>query len=60
LIAKNNGACLFVDYGEDSYFSDSIRGIRKHKFVENQQILEFPGEIDLSAYVNFRNLAAAA
>lgn len=56
LISKRNGAMLAIDYGENQAFSDSIRGIRRHKFIKNEDILEYPGEIDLSAYVNFAHL----
>lgn len=51
---------LAIDYGENQAFSDSIRGIRRHKFIRNEDILEFPGEIDISAYVNFAHLSQAA
>ena len=47
---------LIVDYGECHAFSDSIRGISKHKYVPKDMLLELPGEIDLSAYVNFMAL----
>lgn len=53
LIAKINGAALIIDYGEDHAFTDSIRGIRKHKFIREKDILQYPGECDLSVYVNF-------
>ena len=58
LIAKVNGAFLVMDYGENQGFSDSVRAIRNHKFVKN--ILDFPGEVDLSAYVNFLSLSQSA
>lgn len=60
LISKVNGAVLAIDYGEMHGFSDSVRGIAKHKFVKKEQLLELPGEIDLSAYVNFLALAESA
>jgi SAM-dependent MidA family methyltransferase len=44
-----------MDYGENQGFSDSVRAIRNHKFVKN--VLDFPGEVDLSAYVNFLSLS---
>ncbi|EGR28531.1 hypothetical protein IMG5_173480 [Ichthyophthirius multifiliis] len=60
LIQKTNGAILSIDYGENQAFSNSFRGIRKHKFIKNEDILEYPGQIDLSAYVNFAHLAEAS
>jgi NADH dehydrogenase [ubiquinone] 1 alpha subcomplex assembly factor 7 len=60
LINKVNGASLIIDYGENHALSNSVRGIRNHKYVENDMLLEFPGEVDLSAYVNFAALAEAA
>eukprot|EP01017_Pseudomicrothorax_dubius_P004982 TRINITY_DN1114_c0_g1_i2.p1 TRINITY_DN1114_c0_g1~~TRINITY_DN1114_c0_g1_i2.p1 ORF type:complete len:431 (+),score=92.58 TRINITY_DN1114_c0_g1_i2:552-1844(+) len=60
LIAKNDGALLFIDYGEAHGFSNSVRAIRNHKFIEGDTYLAFPGECDLSAYVNFAALEAAA
>jgi NADH dehydrogenase [ubiquinone] 1 alpha subcomplex assembly factor 7 len=60
LINKVNGAALIIDYGENHAFKDSVRAIRKHKFVEEDLLLEFPGEVDLSAYVNFLSLSHAA
>lgn len=76
LISKTNGAILIIDYGENQSFSNSIRvfrfsivkchnflidqAIRNHKFLDNEVFLDFPGECDLSAYVNFMSLATAA
>lgn len=73
LIAKTDGAALIFDYGENHALSDSIRvctfstnlwliwliikGIRNHKYIEQDKILDYPGEIDLSAYVNFAALS---
>jgi NADH dehydrogenase [ubiquinone] 1 alpha subcomplex assembly factor 7 len=53
LISKENGAILVVDYGEDHAFSDSVRGIRRHKYLAKEDLLESAGEADLSVYVNF-------
>lgn len=60
LINKNNGAALVFDYGENHALQDSVRGIWNHKYIPNDQILDFPGEIDLSAYVNFMALSEVA
>lgn len=36
-----------------------MQGISNHLYVPEDQLLEFPGQIDLSAYVNFVALAQA-
>ena len=66
LIAKIGGGVLAIDYGDSFGFSDSVRvvciviqGISNHKYVPKDYLLEFPGQIDLSAYVNFIALAHA-
>lgn len=61
LISKVGGGVLAIDYGEDHAFSDSIRGISNHKYIEKlEDLLEVPGEADISAYVNFMALADVA
>jgi len=60
LIAKTNGGALIIDYGENHALSDSVRGIRSHKYIPQDHLLEYPGEADLSAYVNFQALAHVA
>jgi len=61
LISKIGGGILNIDYGDDYAFSDSIRGISNHKFVEKiDDLLEVPGQADISAYVNFLALADVA
>jgi len=51
------GACLIIDYGDDKYFENSLRGIKEHKFTTEHDILNLPGLVDLSANVNFIELA---
>lgn len=61
LISKIGGAVLNIDYGDDCAFSDSVRGISGHKFIEKaEDLLEVPGQADISAYVNFLALAEVA
>jgi Uncharacterized conserved protein len=43
-----------------SRFKTNQQGIRNHKYVPKDLLLEYPGEIDLSAYVNFAGLGHAA
>lgn len=52
-VAKQGGAALIVDYGEDSIFDDSLQAISDHKFVHP---LSRPGEADLSCRVDFSAL----
>ncbi len=47
---------LVIDYGEESGFTDSFRGIKNQKIFKGDQILDYTGECDLSCYVNFRLL----
>ena len=68
ILDSNVGAALIMDYGENQAVSDSVRvrihyltkGIYKHKYIPNQNILDLPGEVDLSAYVNFKALQNVA
>lgn len=66
LISDTHGAGLVVDYGEKHPFSDSLivkikfQGIYKHKYVPKDLLLQMPGLIDLSYYVDFYNLEKAA
>lgn len=48
------GAALIIDYGYWEGEGDSIQAVYKHKYVD---ILEHPGEADLSVHVNFKNIA---
>ena len=56
-LAAAGGAALLIDYGSDAPPSDSLRGIRGHRFVHP---LHAPGEADLSVDVDFRAVRAAA
>ena len=60
LISKVGGAALIIDYGEKRAFSDSVRAIQRHKLMDKNDILNKPGDCDLSAYVNFMALEQAA
>jgi NADH dehydrogenase [ubiquinone] 1 alpha subcomplex assembly factor 7 len=50
------GAALFVDYGYDEGFGDTLQAVRRHAPVD---VLDRPGESDLSAHVHFAPLVAA-
>lgn len=55
-IGKSCG--LVIDYGENRAFNDSIRvifiqGIKNHEKLPASEWLQMPGEVDISAYVDF-------
>jgi NADH dehydrogenase [ubiquinone] 1 alpha subcomplex assembly factor 7 len=57
-IATHGGAALIVDYGYSGMgFGDTLQAVGKHRFKD---VLATPGEIDLSAHVDFDALACAA
>lgn len=57
---SNPGVCLIADYGDDRAYSNSLRGIKSHKKLPEEEWLKEPGEVDLSAYVNFSALRGIA
>ena len=51
-------AAQFIDYGhEQSDFGDTLQAVRRHRFADP---LEAPGKADLSAHVDFADLARRA
>ncbi len=55
---KYGGAALVIDYGYGkSAVGDSLQAIRRHQCVD---VFHRPGESDLTAHVNFEELARAA
>jgi SAM-dependent MidA family methyltransferase len=57
-IAADGGAALIVDYGHtQTGFGDTLQAVRAH---QTANVLENPGEADLTAHVDFEQLAAAA
>jgi NADH dehydrogenase [ubiquinone] 1 alpha subcomplex assembly factor 7 len=57
-IAARGGAALIVDYGyTGAGFGETLQAIGGHQF---QDVLATPGEVDLSAHVDFDALADAA
>jgi NADH dehydrogenase [ubiquinone] 1 alpha subcomplex assembly factor 7 len=58
IVEFTKGAALIIDYGEDHAFSNSFRGIKDHKLVKEwPAIFENVGELDLTAYVNFKQIS---
>ena len=56
-IARNRGAALLIDYGEDFTQSDSLRAFKKHKQVN---LLSEPGVADITADVDFSACSRSA
>jgi SAM-dependent MidA family methyltransferase len=57
-LARQGGAMLGVDYGhEGPALGDTLQAVRGHAFANP---FDAPGEVDLSAHVDFTTLAAAA
>lgn len=56
-ISINSGAWLCIDYGyKHTQFGETFQAISKHAFADP---LENPGEVDLTAHVNFETIAKA-
>ena len=57
-LVKQGGACLIVDYGYDGpALGETLQAVRGHGFANP---FDAPGEVDLSAHVDFAVLGAAA
>jgi NADH dehydrogenase [ubiquinone] 1 alpha subcomplex assembly factor 7 len=57
-IAAEGGAALFIDYGHtETGFGDTLQAVRGHKAAN---VLEDPGEADITAHVDFEMLARTA
>ncbi|MFC3703419.1 class I SAM-dependent methyltransferase [Devosia honganensis] len=58
IVARQGGAILALDYGyAATRTGDTLQGVRRHAFAD---VLEAPGETDLSAHVDFGALANVA
>ena len=55
-IAREGGAALLIDYGQNAPYEASLTAIKDHEFVD---ILSHPGRADLSAYVDFSAISLA-
>lgn len=61
LLELSQGMGLVIDYGENHSFSNSFRGLKNHKLVKDEaDILRNIGNIDLTTYVNFMQIAEVA
>jgi NADH dehydrogenase [ubiquinone] 1 alpha subcomplex assembly factor 7 len=58
LLKKQKGAALFIDYGhEHSAAGDTLQAVVSHRF---ENVLENPGEADITAHVDFKNIERIA
>jgi NADH dehydrogenase [ubiquinone] 1 alpha subcomplex assembly factor 7 len=58
VVGKHGGSILAIDYGYGrTQTGDTLQGVRNHAYAD---VLEEPGETDLSAHVDFAILAATA
>jgi NADH dehydrogenase [ubiquinone] 1 alpha subcomplex assembly factor 7 len=56
-LVRQSGAALIVDYGHEGGIGETLQGVAQQTFAS---ALERPGEVDLSAHVDFSALARAA
>ena len=57
-IARDGGAALVIDYGHaESAVGDTLQAVGQHAYADP---LSAPGNIDLTAHVDFQALAQAA
>jgi NADH dehydrogenase [ubiquinone] 1 alpha subcomplex assembly factor 7 len=58
IISTQGGAILAIDYGyARTQTGETLQGVRKHAYTD---VLDAPGEVDLSAHVDFEALGAVA
>ena len=57
-ISTQGGAILAIDYGyARTQTGETLQGVRRHQFAD---VLDAPGEVDLSAHVDFEALGTVA
>jgi SAM-dependent MidA family methyltransferase len=57
-VVRDGGAALFIDYGHlQSVPGDTLQAVKAHRFHD---VLDTPGEADITAHVDFAAAAAAA
>ncbi|MBJ3783439.1 class I SAM-dependent methyltransferase [Devosia sediminis] len=58
VVAKQGGSILAIDYGyATTQTGDTLQGVRRHAYAD---VLDAPGETDLSAHVDFGALGVVA
>ena len=48
-IKRNNGICLFIDYGYSKGCGNTLQALKNHKYVDP---LSFPGDSDITSHIN--------
>lgn len=57
-VSTQGGAILAIDYGyARTQTGETLQGVRRHQYAD---VLDAPGEVDLSAHVDFEALGAVA
>ncbi len=56
-IQKHGGAALIFDYGDWRSVGDTMQAVKRHEPVD---VLDFPGESDLTAHVDFEMISASS
>ncbi|MEM1431954.1 MAG: SAM-dependent methyltransferase [Pseudomonadota bacterium] len=56
-VAAHGGCALFIDYGGWRSLGDTVQAVHGHQYAD---LLETPGDADLTAHVDFEAVAAAA
>ena len=57
-ISTQGGAILAIDYGyAHTQTGETLQGVRRHQYAD---VLDAPGEVDISAHVDFEALGAVA
>jgi len=52
-LKKNNGICLFIDYGYSNGYGNTLQALKNHEYVDP---LSFPGSSDLTSHINFSHI----
>lgn len=53
MLKKNRGAGLFIDYGYNQSFGDTLQAIKDHKFIP---VTDHVGDADITSHVDFLSL----
>ena len=56
-IEAYKGVAIIIDYGDWRSLGDTVQAVKNHQFVD---ILKAPGEVDLTAHVDFEAIVNAA
>ncbi len=57
-IQRHSGAALIIDYGHDRHGTgNTLQAVKQHKYID---ILSDPGDVDLTAHVDFQRLKEIA